>query len=117
VPKVYAHEGLLTIELSAWEAIKAGRQQVSVELWRVRFILVDDGERRDKLGNQQEGRTGHTGAFMKRGERSFVFWPKKTPALVIQVLDPMWNELIIGDENAKELASALRLDIARAKAE
>jgi len=33
------------------------------------------------------------------------------------VLDPVWNELIIGDENAKDLASALRLEVARAKAE
>jgi len=117
VPKVYAHDGLLTVELGAGERFKAGRRQVSVELWRVRFILVDEGDRRDKLGTQQEGRTSHTGAFMRRGERSFVFWPKKTPALVIQVLDPMWNEFIIGDENAKETASALRLEIAKAKAE
>jgi hypothetical protein len=117
VPKVYASDGLLTVELGALERVKAGRANLSVELWRVRFILVDDGERRDKLGLQQEGRTPHIGVFMKRGERSFAFWPKRTPAIIIQLTDPSWSEIIIGDENAKELASALRLEVARAKAE
>ena len=115
MPKVYASDGLLTVELGAGERFKAGRSNLSVELWRVRFILVDEGERRDKLGTQQEGRTSHTGAFMKRGEKSFVYWPKRTPAIVIQVLDPTWSEIIIGDDNAKALASALRLEIAKAK--
>ena len=117
MPKVFAHDGLLTVELGVGERFKAGRSSVSVELWRVKFILVDEGSRRDKLGTQQEGRSAHTGAFMRRGERSFVYWPKRTPAITIQVLDPVWNELIIGDENAKDLASALRLEVARAKAE
>jgi hypothetical protein len=54
---------------------------------------------------------------MKRGEKSFVYWPKRTPAIVIQVLDPTWSEIIIGDDNAKALASALRLEIAKAKAD
>jgi len=117
VPKVFARDGLLTVEFRPGERFKAGRKSLSVELWRVKFILVDEGERRDKLGTQQEGRSSHTGAFMKRGERSFVYWPKNTPALTIQVLDPSWSEIIIGDENAKELASALRLEVARAKAE
>ena len=115
MPKVFARDGLLTVELGLGERFKAGRESVSVELWRVEFILVDEGERRDKLGTQQEGRTAHTGAFMRRGERTFVFWPKRTPAMIIQVTDPAWNEFIIGDENAKELASALRLEVARAK--
>ena len=115
VPKVYASDGLLTVELGAFERVKAGRASLSVELWRVRFILVDDGERREKLGVQQEGRTPHIGVFMKRGERSFAFWPKRTPAIIIQLTDPAWNEIIIGDANAKELASALRLEIAKAK--
>jgi hypothetical protein len=117
VPKVFAQDGLLTVELRLSERIKAGRKSLSVELWRVKFILVDEGERRNKLGTQQEGRSSHTGAFMRRGERSFVYWPKHTPAITIQVLDPSWSEIIIGDENAKELASALRLELAKAKSE
>jgi len=117
VPKVFAQDGLLTVELRLSERIKAGRKSLSVELWRVKFILVDEGERRNKLGTQQEGRSSHTGAFMRRGERSFVYWPKRTPAITIQVLDPSWSEIIIGDENAKELASALRLEVAKAKSE
>ncbi len=44
-----------------------------------------------------------------------MFWPKRTPAIIIQLTDPAWNEIIIGDANAKELASALRLEIAKAK--
>ena len=115
MPKVYACDGLLTVELGAFERLQAGRASLSVELWRVRFILVDDGERRDKLGIQQEGRTPHIGVFMKRGERSFAFWPKRTPAIIIQLTDPSWNEIIIGDADAKALASALRLEIAKAK--
>jgi len=117
VPKVFAHDGQLTVELSAGERFKSAIRHVSVELWRVRFILVDEGERRDKLGTQVEGRTAHTGAFSRRGEKAFVYWPKHTPAIVIQVLDPVWSEFIIGDKDAKEIASALRLEIARAKAE
>jgi hypothetical protein len=115
MPKIVAEDGLLTVQLSTMESFKAGRSSLSVELWRVRLILVDDGERREKLGVQQEGRTSHVGVFMKRGERSFAFWPKRTPAIIIQVLDPSWSEIIIGDANAKELASALRLEIAKAK--
>lgn len=79
--------------------------------------MVDEGERRNKLGTQEEGRTSHVGTFLRRGEKSFVFWPKKTPAVVIQVVDPIWSEIIIGDADAKEIASQLQLEIARAKAE
>ena len=117
MPKVVVQDGMLTVLLGTLEALKAGRDSVGVELWRVKFVVVDEGDRREKLGTQEEGRTSHIGAFVRRGEKSFVFWPKKTPAVVIQVVDPMWSEIIIGDEKAKEIASQLRLEIARAKAE
>lgn len=107
---------MLTVELGTFERAKAGRDSVGVELWRVKFVVVDEGERREKLGVQEEGRTSHIGVFVRRGEKSFVFWPKKTPAVVIQVVDPLWSEIIIGDPEAKEIASQLRLEIARAKA-
>jgi hypothetical protein len=117
VPSIIVQDGMLTVHLGAFESMKAGRDSVGVELWRVKFVVVDDGERRNKLGTQEEGRTSHIGVFVRRGEKSFVFWPKKTPAVIIQVTDPLWSEIIIGDANAKEVASQLRLEIARAKAE
>ena len=116
MPKIYANDGLLTVDLSLGERLRTGRTSLSVELWRVGFIQVDDGELRDKLGRQEEGRTGHVGVFVRRSERSFVFWPKRTPAIVVQVSDPVWNRIVIGDANAKEIASKLRLDVAKAKA-
>jgi hypothetical protein len=113
--KVAFDDGLLVIGFSLFERLKAGRGSVSVELWRVRFVLVEEPERRKNLGMQIEGRTAHTGVFLKRGERSFVYWPKRTAAVVIQVHDPFWNEIIIGDDAAKEIASALRLEVAKQK--
>ena len=113
--KVSFDDGLLVIGLSLSERLQAGRNSLTVELWRVRFVLVEEPDRRKNLGTQIEGRTAHTGVFLKRGERHFVYWPKRTPALIIQVNDPMWSEIVIGHADAKDIASALRLEVAKQK--
>ena len=113
--KLSVNDGLLHVELSAMERFRSGHDSFSVELWRVRFIVTDDGSRRDKLGNQTAGRNRHCGSFAKRGETAFVHWPKAGEAVIVQLTDPAWGEIIIGDKNAKEVASALRLEVVRGK--
>ena len=115
MPKISAENGMLVIELSMLERLQAGRNGLSLELWRVQGIGVDFGEGRAKLGTQQDGITAHTGAFTKRGERSFVFWPKKTQAVVVEILDPVWHWVVIGSKNAEQLAQTLQGAVRQAK--
>ena len=112
MPKVSINEGQLILELAAGERIRAGRASLTIDLWRVQSVSVIGTELREKLGIQSEGRTRHTGVFVKRSEKSFVYWPKKTPAVLIKVTDPGWAEIIVGAVDAQSLSETLNKAIA-----
>ena len=111
MPILSIADGQLEIHLGPIESFKAGMKSFRVDSWRVQSIVVDQGERRSKLGSQTLGRSPFTGVFMLRRERSFVHWPKKTPAVVITVLHPHWHQIVIGDDEAVGLAARLKSEL------
>lgn len=108
MPSVVVADGQLEIQLGPIEAFKAGMSSFRVENWRVQSVLVDSGERRSKLGSQTLGRSAFTGVFMIRRDRSFVYWPKATEAVVITVLHPHWHQIVLGVNDAAGLVGRLK---------
>ena len=108
MPKIVVIENMLSIELSFWESFLTQTKSFKLEAWRMQSVAIDSGERRSKLGRQISGRRDYAGVFMVRHDRKFVFWPKGTEAVVIQVMHPTWREIIVGNSNPEAIQEMLR---------
>lgn len=111
MPKLQIENSILTIQLSKLETFRAGRSVLALEAWRIRSITVVEPEVRADLGRQEVG-TGHnTGIYLQRGSRIFVYWPKKTQAVKIDLIDPTYASVYIGSTEAEAMVSRLKAEL------
>ena len=109
--KFVISEGTLRVQLSAFEAYRAKRSSFSIELWRVKEVVVATFSQRATIGTQLTGRKAYTGLFASRGSRSFVYWPNKTDAVKIVVADPAFDQIVIGVQDASQIAEGLQAQL------
>ena len=113
--KLVISEGTLRVQLSALESYRANRPSFSIELWRVKEISVASVSRRATIGTQITGRKAYTGLFASRDSRTFVYWPNKTAAVKIVVLDPALDQILIGAKDAEQVATLLAAELSANK--
>jgi len=113
--KISIIESTLRVELGPLEAYRAKRASFSVELWRVKEVTTVAAAQRNSIGTQLLGRSAYAGLFANRGSRTFVYWQHKTDAVKITVVDPAFDHILIGSQDADKIAKELQAAVKAAK--
>jgi hypothetical protein len=113
--KISVIEATLRVELGPLEAYRAKRASFSVELWRVKDVMTVAAVQRNSIGTQLLGRSAYAGLFANRGSRTFVYWQHKTDAVKITVVDPAFDHILIGSQDADKIAKELQAAVKAAK--
>ncbi len=113
--KISILEATLRVELGPLEAYRAKRASFSVELWRVKEVTTVAAAQRNSIGTQLLGRSAYAGLFANRGSRTFVYWQHKTDAVKITVVDPAFDHILVGSQDADKIAKELQAAVKAAK--
>ncbi len=108
MPKIVINDGTLRVQLSSIEAYRAKRASFSVELWRIKEVSLVEASQRSMIGTQLLGRSAFAGLFASRATRSFIYWQHKTDAVKLTVVDPAFDFILIGSEDADQLTKELQ---------
>lgn len=109
--KVTIANASFRVQLNKLEAFRAGRSSLVLESWRIRSITVVGPEQRSELGKQEVGAGSCTGTFLQRGGRIFAYWPRKTSAVRIELIDPTYAAVVIGSASASSLVARLKAEL------
>lgn len=107
--KVDVRNGVMHVSIGVFESIRALQRSFEVPLEKVRGATEDSNFVRAGLGIRSPG-TGFPGlvaegTFIKHGEKSLSLWKRNQDIVVIELRDSKWDRLLIGCDNAKQVAS------------
>jgi hypothetical protein len=108
----------LQVSIGAFEAVQALQGSFAVPLVSVMGATEDPNFiRAGSLGIRAPG-TGlpgviARGTFRKSGERTLSLWSRNQEIVVIQLMNHKWERVVIGCEDARELASEINQAIAK----
>ena len=114
--KVIIKNNELQVSIGALETIQALQGSFSLPLSSVRGATEDPNYIRAGIGFRSPG-TGFPGfiakgTFRKIGEKTLSLWRKNQEIVVVVLENAKWDRLVIGCEDAKELAGQINNAIA-----
>jgi hypothetical protein len=114
--KVIIKNNEFQVLIGALETIQALQGSFSLPLSSVRGATEDPNYIRAGIGIRSPG-TGFPGfiakgTFRKIGEKTLALWRKDQEIVVVVLENAKWDRLVIGCEDAKELASQINNAIA-----
>lgn len=106
--KVSIKNDRLVVTIGVFEAIQALQGSFTVPLRNVRGATEDPNYIRSGLGLRSPG-TGlpgliARGTFRKIGEKVLSLWGHNQQIVVVELNDSKWDRLVLGCDNAKNLA-------------
>ncbi len=115
--KVRISNQKLDIQIGLLEAIQALQPSFSIKLENVRGATEDSGYIKSGLGFRSPG-TGFPGlvakgTFRKPGQRVLSLWNRGQEVVVIELKDSKWNRIVLGCEDAKNLATYINSALIR----
>lgn len=108
---VTLHRDELRVSISPFESLQALHGSFTIPLANVRGATDDNQYIADGLGLRSPG-TGFPGwiakgTFRKRSQKLLSLWHRGQEVVVIELANEKWDRVLIGCDNARELATQI----------